>query len=95
MGQRVHGRFESNLGALLRDALMAGLGIALHSSWHGHEELRAKRLRVALPDFPIAETGICAVMPLRRRVSSRVHASVAFLAEQLGEVSPWKRTRHR
>lgn len=89
--QRVQGRFESNLGELLRDAVVAGLGIALHSVWHVHEELRTGQLQVILPDYPIATTGIYAVMPQRRLVPPRVRAFVDFLAERLGEDPPWER----
>jgi DNA-binding transcriptional LysR family regulator len=95
IAQRVQGRFESNLGELLRDAVVAGLGIALHSVWHVHEELRTHRLQVVLPDYPIAETGIYAVMPQRRLVPPRVRAFADFLAERLGEVPPWETARHR
>lgn len=91
IAQRVQGRFESNQGELLRDAVVAGLGIALHSVWHVHEELRAGRLQVLLPDYPIAATGIHAVMPQRRLVPPRVRAFVDFLAERLGEHPPWER----
>ena len=91
VAQRVQGRFESNQGELLRDAVVAGLGIALHSVWHVHEELRAGRLQVLLPDYPIAATGIHAVMPQRRLVPPRVRAFVDFLAERLGEHPPWER----
>jgi DNA-binding transcriptional LysR family regulator len=90
IAQRVHGRFESNQGELLRDAVVAGLGIALHSIWHVHEELRAGRLQVVLPGYPIAATGIHAVMPQRRLVPPRVRAFVDFLAEQLGNDPPWE-----
>lgn len=38
--------FESTQGELLRDAAVAGLGIALHCTWHVHEELRAGTLVV-------------------------------------------------
>jgi DNA-binding transcriptional LysR family regulator len=89
--QRVQGRFESNQGELLRDAVVAGLGIALHSVWHVHEQLRAGRLQVLLPDYPIAATGIHAVMPQRRLVPPRVRAFVVFLASRLGEHPPWER----
>jgi DNA-binding transcriptional LysR family regulator len=88
--QRVQGRFESNLGALLRDAVMAGLGIAMHSVWHVHEQLRSGQLQVLLPDYPIATTGIHAVMPQRRLVPPRVRAFVDFLAERLGGHPPWE-----
>ena len=89
--QRMQGRFESNLGELLRDAVVAGLGIALHSVWHVHEELHAGRLQVVLPDYSLATTGIYAVMPERRLVPPRVRAFIDFLAERLGEHPPWER----
>jgi DNA-binding transcriptional LysR family regulator len=88
---RVQGRIESNQGELLRDAAVAGLGIALHSTWHVNADLRAGRLRVVLPDHPLADSGIFAVMPQRRLVPPRVRAFVDFLAEKLGEVPPWER----
>lgn len=87
---RVRGRFESNLGELLRDAVLAGLGIALHSTWHVCDDLRAGRLRVVLPDWPIADTGIYAVMPQRRLVPPRVRAFTDFLAGRFGEDPPWE-----
>jgi DNA-binding transcriptional LysR family regulator len=90
IAQRVDGRFESNLGELLRDAVVAGLGVAMHSVWHVHEELRAGRLQVLLPDYPLAATGIHAVMPQRRLVPPRVRAFVDFLAERLGNHPPWE-----
>lgn len=89
---RVNGRIESNQGELLRDAAVAGLGIALHSTWHVNGDLRAGRLQVVLPDYPLADTGIHAVMPQRRLVPPRVRAFVDFLADRLGDVPPWERT---
>jgi len=88
---RVNGRLESNQGELLRDAAVAGLGIALHSTWHVNGDLRAGRLQVVLPEFPLADTGIHAVMPQRRLVPPRVRVFVDFLAQKLGGVPPWER----
>lgn len=91
IAQRVHGRFESNQGELLRDAVVAGLGIALHSLWHVHDELRDGRLQVLLADYPVPTTGIHAVMPQRRLVPPRVRAFVDFLAARFGDDPPWER----
>jgi DNA-binding transcriptional LysR family regulator len=88
---RVRGRFESNFGEVLRDAAVAGLGIALHSTWHVCEDLRAGRLQAVLPDHSIAASGIYAVMPQRRLVPPRVSAFIDFLAERFGDNSPWER----
>jgi len=88
---RVSGRLESSLGELLRDAALAGLGIALHSTWHVYDDLRRGRLQRVLPEYSIAETGIYAVMPQRRLVPLRVRAFADFLAEQFGDRPPWER----
>ena len=62
---------DGKQGELLRDASVAGLGIAMHSMWHVCEDLSAGRLRVVLPNYPIADTGIYAVMPQRRLTPPR------------------------
>jgi DNA-binding transcriptional LysR family regulator len=85
---RVNSRLESNLGESLRDAALAGLGIALHSTWHVGEDLRAGRLQVVLSDYPIADSGIYAVTPQRRLVPQRVRAFTGFLANYFGENPP-------
>lgn len=87
----VQGRLESNLGELLRDAAIAGQGIAIHSIWHIADDLSAGRLQIVLPDYPLTETAISAVMPQRRLVPPRVRAFVDFLAEKLGDEPPWER----
>ena len=88
---RVNGRFESNYGEVLRDACVAGLGIALHSEWHVSEDLRAGRLRQVLSHYKLADSGIYALMPQRRLVPLRVRAFVDFLAAKFGETPPWER----
>jgi DNA-binding transcriptional LysR family regulator len=89
---RVGGRFESNYGEVLRDAAIAGLGIALHSTWHVVDDLRAGRLKQVLAQYRVADSGIWAVMPQRRLVPLRVRAFVDFLVEKFGETPPWERS---
>ena len=88
---RVSGRFECNFGEVLRDAAVAGLGIALHSTWHVCEDLKSGRLRQVLPHYRLAESGIHALMPQRRLVPLRVRAFVDFLVEKFGDTPPWDR----
>ncbi|SIQ49837.1 LysR family transcriptional regulator [Solilutibacter tolerans] len=87
---RVHGRLESNLGELLRDAAVAGEGIATHSLWHIADDLRSGRLVTVLADYPLAPTGIWAVMPQRRLIPPRVSHFVDFMAERLRDTPPWE-----
>lgn len=91
---RVSGRFECNYGEVLRDAAIAGLGIAMHSTWHVGEELRNGRLSIVLPEWRIPDSGIHAVMPQRRLVPLRVRAFADFLAGKLGDNPPWERGPH-
>jgi molybdate transport repressor ModE-like protein len=91
---RLNSRLESNLGESLRVAALAGLGIAMHSTWHICDDLRAGRLEIVLPDYPIADTGIYAVMPQRRLMPPRVRAFTEFLAHYFGETPPWHEHPH-
>ena len=88
---RVQSRLKSNLGEVIRDAALGGLGIAVHSTWHVCEDLRAGRLKQVLSDYELPESGIYAVMPQRRLVLPRVRAFVDFLTQQLGDTPPWER----
>lgn len=87
---RMESRFESNFGELLRDAVLAGQGIAVHSLWHVVEDLRAGRMVAVLPDYPPPLTQISAVMPARRLQPPRVRSFVDFLIRHLGESPPWE-----
>ncbi|MET1023690.1 MAG: LysR family transcriptional regulator [Pseudoxanthomonas sp.] len=88
---RMRSRFESNFGELLRDAVVAGQGIAVHSLWHVADDLRHGRLSIVLPDYPPPLTQINAVTPARRLQPPRVHAFVDFLATQFAAPAPWER----
>jgi DNA-binding transcriptional LysR family regulator len=88
---RVSCRLESTLGELLRDAAVAGEGIALFSYWHVAQDLRSGRLQEVLPGWRLRETGIHAVMPQRRFVPPRVRAFVDFLEARFAVSPPWER----
>ena len=80
---------ECNVGDVLRDAALAGLGIAMHSLWHVCDDLKAGRLRTVLPDYRFADSGIHAVMPQRNFVLPRVRAWVDFLSQHF-KSPPWE-----
>ncbi|MDB6061997.1 MAG: h16 [Verrucomicrobiaceae bacterium] len=86
---RVKGQLESNLGETLRDAALAGLGIASHSTWHISDDLRSGKLLRVLPDYSIAESGIYAVMPQRRLVPPRVRTFIEFLVQKFADPGYW------
>lgn len=92
---RVRGHLQANSGEVIRDAALAGQGIALLSTWHVCDDIRAGRLRVVLPGYAPPESGIYAVMPERRLVLPRVRAFVDFLAKRLAGTPPWERSEER
>lgn len=88
---RVQGRLQSNLGEVVREAALAGLGISLHSTWHVCDDILAGRLVAVLRDYELAESAIFAVMPPRRLVLPRVRVFIDFLTEHFGTIPPWER----
>lgn len=86
---RVKGRFEANLGDALREAALAGLGIAQHSTWHVCDDLRAGRLVLVLPAHPPPDAGIHAVTPQRRK-PARARAFIEFVAARWATNPPWE-----
>jgi DNA-binding transcriptional LysR family regulator len=84
---RVKGRLESNQGDALREAALAGLGIAQHSTWHVCDDLRAGRLALVLPGHPPPDAGIYAITAQRRK-PARVRAFIEFLAARFATNPP-------
>lgn len=85
----VAGTLESNLGEVLRDAALAGVGIAMHALWHVADDLHTGRLARVLPMYAPPVTGIHAVMPDRIFVPPRTRAFVAFLQTEFAAVPQW------
>lgn len=81
----VHGRFQSNFGDALRQAALAGLGIAQHSLWHIQEDVAAGRLHIVLPAFRPPASGIYAVMPTRTLQPARVRLFTDYLAASFAQ----------
>jgi DNA-binding transcriptional LysR family regulator len=90
----VSGQLRANDSEALRDAAIAGLGIALLPTWLVGIDVRAQRLVSVLPDYEwlIAagpERAIWAVYPPKKVVSPKVKAFVAFLVDRFGQPPYW------
>ena len=86
---RGHGRLRSDNGDLLREAAVAGLGIAVMPSFIASDSIKAGELEVILRDFPLKEVALWAVMPPGRAATARVRALVDFLVERFGPEPDW------
>ncbi|WP_321798541.1 LysR family transcriptional regulator [Caballeronia sp. J97] len=87
---RVSGRLVTDNGEVIRDALAAGIGIGLKSTWSVAPLLASGELVTVLDDYPLAQTvAIWAVYPSRAFVPPKTLAFIEFLSAQFGEPPYW------
>lgn len=88
----VDSALRTNSSEVVREAVLAGIGIGLRSTWDVSDALAAGRLRVVLPQYKgAADVGIYAVHPASRLVSPNVKAFVEYLAALYGPRPYWDR----
>ncbi len=78
----VSGRFQSNSGEAMREAVLAGLGICYLPAWVFRAELVSGEVRPVLRDWHSARTPIHAVYPSRRYLAPRTRAVIDFLVDE-------------
>jgi DNA-binding transcriptional LysR family regulator len=87
---RVGGRLATDNGEVIRDALLAGFGIALKSTWDVARHLRSGELFSVLDAYPLADdVAIWAVYPSRSFVPPKTVAFIDFLAAHFGDPPYW------
>lgn len=77
------GRFGANSAQIVRDACLAGLGIALMPEWLFAEDVAAGRLIRVLEGHRPEPLPLSLVYASRRYVSLKTRATVDFLAQEL------------
>jgi DNA-binding transcriptional LysR family regulator len=87
---KASGNIQTNSSEVVREAVLAGLGIALRSTWDVGADLKAGRLSVVLPELRGSEkVGIYAVYPTRRFLPQKVRVFIDFLADLYGKEPYW------
>ncbi|MCA1953025.1 MAG: LysR family transcriptional regulator [Hyphomicrobiales bacterium] len=82
----------TNSSEVIREAVIAGLGIALRSTWDVGPELRSGALTVVLPRYRAPRrVAIHAVYPSRRHLPQRTRVFIDFLTELYSPVPSWDR----
>jgi DNA-binding transcriptional LysR family regulator len=79
----VDGRMRSNNVLALRDAAIAGTGIARLPEWLVHEDLEKKRLVRLLPEVKLQEVEVYALFHRDSRGSTAIRAVIDHLAKEL------------
>jgi DNA-binding transcriptional LysR family regulator len=82
---RVCGPLQTNNTLALRDAAIAGLGIADLPSYLAAEDIRSSRLESVLEDFVAVDRAVYAVYPPGRSVPARSREFVRVLARHYAE----------
>jgi len=87
---RIDSRLRTNSSEVVREAVIAGLGIALRSTWDVGPELRDGRLVRVLPEWGGArKVAIHAVYPSRRHLAQKVRVFIDHLAGLYGPMPTW------
>lgn len=88
---RVTGRLQSDNGEALRDAAVAGLGIALQSTWAIYEQIKAGTLVRVLDEFPLALDTVVSAQYLHRHfLPPKTQAFIDFFAARFGPAPYWE-----
>jgi DNA-binding transcriptional LysR family regulator len=75
---------------VVREAVLAGVGIALRSTWDVGAELKSGRLKVVLPQYRQSpRVAVYAVYPCREHVPAKLRVFVDFLAGMFGPEPYW------
>jgi DNA-binding transcriptional LysR family regulator len=89
---RVTGRYACDNWEVLREWAVAGLGVALKSTWDVRRQLEEGALIPLLPGYDFGtDVGIYAVYPHRRHLPAKTRAFIDFLAESFGPEPYWDR----
>ena len=91
----VSGSLATDSGEVLREAVLAGLGIAVLPAWAVADALADGALVRLLPRHPLPSSAIYAVYPSNRMMSAKVRAFVTFLARRFGRNPDWRTARRR
>ncbi|WXH27177.1 HTH-type transcriptional regulator DmlR [Myxococcus stipitatus] len=80
----------SNNGAMLRTAILKGLGIGLMPWFIVGEDVKAGHLVPLLTEYEPLEVGIYAVYPQNRQPAAKVRSFVDFLATRFQQEPSWE-----
>lgn len=87
---RVSGRYACDNWEVLREWAIAGLGVALKSTWDVRRQLEDGSLVPLFPGYDFdTDVGIYAVYPHRRHLPAKTRVFIDFLAESFGPEPYW------
>ena len=87
---KLSGEIKTNSSEIVHQALLAGCGIALRSTWQVRDELLSKKLVQILPQYREAPgVAVYAIYPDKQYIPARLRVFVDFLADIYGPTPYW------
>ncbi|MEX2696439.1 LysR family transcriptional regulator [Rhizobium mongolense] len=91
MSLRPEGMLVTNSSEVIRETVIAGLGIALRSTWDIGDELKSGNLVQVLPAYEGSRNlALSAVYPSRQFLPAKVRLFIDYLADLYGPVPYWE-----
>ena len=79
----IKGRMRSNAAEAVREAVFAGMGLAVASEWMFGRELASGRVRRVLMDWQLPPVGLWVVFPSGRNASIKARAFATFIEQDM------------
>ncbi len=87
---RVESVVRTNSSEVIREAVLAGMGIALRSTWDVGPEIDSGKLLIVLPEWHASSrVAVHAVYPSRRHLAHKVRVFMDYLGERFGNPPYW------
>lgn len=87
---RVHGNIRTNSTEVVRESVIAGVGIALRSTWDVGSELKDKSLKIILPEYQESQrVAVFAVYPCRQFIPAKLRVFIEYLGGLYGPEPYW------
>lgn len=87
---RVNGNIRTNSTEVVRESVIAGLGIALRSTWDVGPELKSGKLKIVLPQYhESSRVAVYAVYPCRQFIPAKLRVFIDYLSNLYGPEPYW------
>lgn len=87
---KTDGRIRTDSGEAMRDACVAGLGLAVNATWSVYQHLQRGTLVQVLADYPLlSDTALWAVYPSSRLLAPKVRAFIDYCVDCYGDPPYW------
>jgi DNA-binding transcriptional LysR family regulator len=78
----IRGRFRSDSGEGVREAVISGYGIGLLPTWYFRDEIQEGSVKILFPEWQVPGVPVHLIYPSRRHLSPRVRVVMDFLIDE-------------